>query len=79
MDYQEDATRIVDALINDNEEIFMPPKTPASSKEEEARRKHPKAVGRDAYVRPQELPHCRTCGSRTHTTANCPHQGSHII
>jgi len=79
MNFKAEAARIVDALLNDNEEILMPPRLPVSRKAEDDLRKHPKAVGRDPYTPAYQLPHCRNCGSRHHTTGNCPQAGSHII
>ncbi len=80
MDYRTEAALIVDALINDKETELIPFSRvtfkPTAKPEPKT-----KPVGRNPYTRPDDLPHCKICGSRHHTTPDCPHhhQGSPIV
>lgn len=77
MDFKAEAAQIVDALLNDNQAIPMPYK-PGTSRRKEEKPKF-KPVGRDPYFPSHMLPRCRNCGSRNHSTQDCPQHGTHII
>jgi len=78
MDYRSEAAQIVDALLRDDDTEPIP-FTHVNFKPRVHLEPKTKPVGRDPYVRPDDLPHCKSCGSRHHTTSHCPNRGGGIV
>lgn len=76
--YESMGREIVDALLRDEKTEPIPFKDVAFKPRVHLEPKT-KPVGRDPYVRPDDLAHCKSCGSRHHSTAHCPHRGQPVV